>query len=122
MKIDNKKALVEHKSNNSTMLPINRVFQRLKEFFELKHKKEDKSCNTIEGIQDNFIDSLKVEESEEAKLFKLQRKYRNGELKEEDLSEEQITKLIELYDRQIESKEKENKIKRNKIKRLKMQN
>lgn len=51
---------------------------------------------------------------EEENLLKLQKRYENGEIKEEDLSKEEVEALKKLYKKQIE--EKKNSLEEYKIK------
>lgn len=51
---------------------------------------------------------------EEENLLKLQKRYENGEIKEEDLSKEEVEALKKLYKKQIE--EKKNSLEDYKIK------
>ena len=43
---------------------------------------------------------------EEENLLELQKRYENGEIKEEDLSKEEVEALKKLYKKQIEEKKK----------------
>ena len=61
------------------------------------------------------MESIKNIEDEETKLLKLQKQYRSGEIKEEELSEEQINSLCKLYDRQIANLKKSNDIRKQKL-------
>ena len=54
-------------------------------------------------------------EDEETKLLELQARYRRGEIGQNDLTEEQIDALCDLYDKQIEELNKSIKIKEEKI-------
>ena len=47
---------------------------------------------------------------EETKLLKLQKQYRSGKIKGEELTEEQINALSELYDKQIAKLKETNSI------------
>ena len=62
-----------------------------------------------------FKDSIKMTEEEENELLELQKKYRRGEIAENDLTEEQIDALCDLYDKQIEDIKQSIKIKEEKI-------
>ena len=50
----------------------------------------------------SFVDDLKITEDDNTKLFKLQQRYRRGEIADGDLTQEQINSLCLLYDKQIE--------------------
>lgn len=49
----------------------------------------------------SFLEELRNYENEETKLLSLQKLYRSGKIKEEELSGEQIIELCKLYDTQI---------------------
>ena len=105
----------------------NSIFYKIKIFFiNLFHKnteiesslnvEEDISSNVeIENKRSEFIEDIKNIEDEETKLLKLQKQYRSGEIKEEELSEEQINSLCKLYDRQIANLKKSNDIRKQKL-------
>ena len=106
-------------------------FSKVKNFFKGLFKKKarettnDAANNENISVNENnsFKDDIKVveeEQSEEMKIIELQRRYRRGEIAENDLTEEQIEALSDLYDRQIEAlrkviEEKEQQIAENKI-------
>lgn len=48
-------------------------------------------------------------------MLKLQRQYRAGELKEEELTKEQVNSLCALYDKQIADLRKSNEIRKQKL-------
>lgn len=112
-KNDTEKSLVKVKKNS--------IWSKIRNFF-IKEKRENNNSNlknnnrTKDDMQkEKFIEYVKNIENEETKLIKLQKSYRNGEIKEEDLTEEQVKKLCDLYDKQIEDLEKSNKIRRQRI-------
>ena len=61
------------------------------------------------------MEEIKKVEDEETILVKLQKKYRNGEIKEDDLSSEQVNSLCKLYDKQISNLKKSNEIRKQKL-------
>ena len=105
----------------------NSIFYKIKRFFSnLFHRNTRLENNVIvtENISSNiesddkksiFMESIKNIEDEETKLLKLQKQYRNGEIKEKDLTEEQINSLCILYDNQIAKLKKSNAIRKQKI-------
>ena len=102
----------------------NSIFYKIKIFFRnLFNKEHDENKpnneeNNIESLSENdrvsFVKSLKNIENEETKLLKLQKKYRNGEIKEQELTEEQTNSLCLLYDKQIAELKKSNEIRKQK--------
>ena len=104
----------------------NGIFYKIKSFFKNLFNrnnnttnyaivKEDKSIVESENTKNTFMESIKNIENEETKLLKLQKQYRSGEIKEEELSEEQINSLCKLYDRQIANLKKSNDIRKQKL-------
>ena len=105
----------------------NVIFYRIKRFFKnLFNKntttnnnyaiaKEDKSIVESENTKNAFMESVKNIEDEETKLLKLQKQYRSGEIKEEELTQEQVSSLCALYDKQIVNLRKSNEIKKQKL-------
>lgn len=91
---------------------INKIFNRNMYINYNVHKKSDLGQS---NEKENFLGYIKNIENEETKLLTLQKQYRNGQLKEEDLTQEQIKLLCDLYDRQISNLKKANKNKKNKI-------
>lgn len=65
--------------------------------------------------KDDFIKYVKDIENEDIKILKLQEQYRNGSMKEEEMTKEQITKLCDLYDKQIAELEKSNNYRKQKL-------
>ena len=104
----------------------NSIFYKIKNFFRnLFHKKEFVSSvinskaveSDTEKIEqkNNFMESIMNIEDEETKLLKLQKQYRSGEIKGEELSEKQILALGKLFDKQIAELSKSNKIRKEKL-------
>lgn len=105
----------------------NSIFYKIKNFFRnLFHKKEiinnvadlteSVETTTEKNEQKNaFMESIRNIEDEETKLLKLQKQYRSGEIKGEELSEEQIKSLGKLYDKQITNLRKSNQIRKQKL-------
>lgn len=107
------KNLVEKNNKN--------VFSRIKNFFKnLFGKKdnnqvetEENSSNTKENNE--FKEYIKMTEDEETRLLDLQARYRRGEIGQNDLTEDQIDALCDLYDKQIEDLRKSIQIKEEQI-------
>ena len=105
----------------------NGIFYKIKKFFKnLFNKntttnnnyaiaKEDKSIVESENTKNTFMESVKNIENEETKLLKLQKQYRSGEIKEEELTQEQVSSLCALYDKQIANLRKSNEIRKQKL-------
>lgn len=105
----------------------NSIFYKIKSFFRnLFHRKQVvNEVNIIESnieeptekenAKNSFMEEIRKIEDEETKLLKLQKKYRSGEIKGEELSEKQILSLGKLYDKQIAELRKYNEIEKQKL-------
>ncbi len=105
----------------------NSIFYRIKSFFRnLFHRKQVvNEVNVIknnikeptekENAKSSFMEEIRKIEDEETKLLKLQKKYRSGEIKGEELSEKQILALGKLYDKQIAELRKYNEREKQKL-------
>ncbi len=96
-------------------------FGKIKSFFRnlfcIKNNENtviEKENNNVKENND-FKEYIKTTEDEDTKLLELQRKYRNGEIGENDLTDEQIDDLCDLYDKQIAELKKAIEIKEQKI-------
>jgi hypothetical protein len=105
----------------------NSIFYKIKSFFKnLFHKSKEirydvsfeeniSSSVERENQKSAFIKSVGNIENEETLILKLQKQYRNGEIKEEDLTEEQVDSLCSLYDIQIAKLKKSNEMRKAKL-------
>ena len=105
----------------------NVIFYRIKRFFKnLFNKntttnnnyaivKETESLEASENTKNAFKESIKDIENEETKLLKVQKQYRSGEIKEDELTQEQVSSLCALYDKQIANLKKSNEIRKQKL-------
>lgn len=105
----------------------NSIFYKIKRFFKnLFNKSKDTADNYSvieetnsfaenENKKSSFMEYIKNIEDEETKLLNLQKQYRSGEIKEEELTEEQVNSLCALYDKQIEQLRKSNQIRKQKL-------
>lgn len=103
------------------------IFYKIKRFIKnLFHKDIRNESTTIvgesifsnvenENKKSSFLENIRNVENEETKLLKLQKQYRSGEIKEEELTEEQKNSLYILYDKQIADLKKSNEIRKKKI-------
>ena len=89
------------------------IFGKIKNFFRNLFKKkeiskisEEKEVDIHEEKKQEFKEYVKKTEDENTQLLDLQRRYRKGEIGDNDLTEEQIDALCDLYDRQIISLKK----------------
>ena len=117
---------MKENTQEKSLVQVNRngIFNKIKMFFKNLFSKNnviDNNCYTIEdeknneNIKKSFMESIRNIEDEETKLLKLQKQYRNGEIKEEELTEEQVNSLCALYDKQIADLRKSNEIRKQKL-------
>lgn len=114
--------LIKRDTDNSFFNKIKLFFRNL--FGKNKVVEETKHANeNIENQNEKsgFMNSIKVESEVEAnpELLELQQKVRNGEIKIEDLTDEEENQLIDLYDKQIAVKKARIEELRIKIEKLK---
>ncbi len=115
-------------TQNKSLVQINEngIFYKIKNLFKNLFNrnnnttnyaivKEDKSIVESENTKNAFMGSIKNIENEETKLLKLQKQYRSGEIKEEELTQEQVSSLCALYDKQIANLRKSNEIRKQKL-------
>lgn len=99
------------------------IFYKIKSFFRNLFNRNQVDNEIIENnieiaeenVKDSFIETIRNIENEETKLLKLQKQYRSGEIKEEDLTEEQVSSLCSLYDKQIANLKKSNENRKQKL-------
>ena len=117
---------MKENTQEKSLVQVNRngIFNKIKMFFKNLFSKNnviDNNCYTIEdeknneNIKKSFMESIRNIEDEETKLLKLQKQYRNGEIKEEELTVEQVNSLCALYDKQIANLRKSNQIRKQKL-------
>ena len=102
----------------------NSILYKIKRFFiNIFHKETIINDTTliienevkVDNSKSAFVEFLKNIEDEETKLLKLQKQYDSGEIKEEDLTQEQVKSLCGLYKKQIEKLEKSNEIRKQRL-------
>ncbi len=99
--------LIPYKEN--IFIKISNFFKKL--FFRKKeYIEESVDEKTIYNIQqkENFVENIVIKENEKEKRLKeLQLQYDNGEIDEEDISDEDMDRLIEMYEKETEELNKE---------------
>ena len=120
---------MKENTQEKLLMPVNEngIINKLKNFFRNLFKKnktiqnaiivEDSINNSIdEEINKNtFMESIKNVENEDTKILKLQKQYRKGDIKEAEMSKEQVSALINLYDKQIANLRKSNELRKQKL-------
>ncbi len=109
----------DKKEKSLIIVDRSNFFYKIRKFFYNWFKKEmqDKQKNqeNINDKKEQFKKYVKNIEDEENKLLKLQKMYRNGDIKEEELTQIQIKKLCDLYDKQIRNLRKTNEYRKQKV-------
>lgn len=120
---------MEENTQEKSLVQVNEksIFYKIKKFFRnlFNRNKTIDEVNIIEKYSDNalekenpknsFMEAIRNIEDEETKLLKLQTQYRSGEIKEEELTEEQVNSLCSLYDKQIDSLRKSNEMRKKRL-------
>ena len=118
---------MKRNTQEKSLVQVNEnIFYKIKRFFKNLFNKnndiidnytvvENESTIENENKKNSFMESIKNIENEEIKSLKLQKQYRSGEIKEEELTEEQVNSLCALYDKQIENLRKSNEIRKQKL-------
>lgn len=114
--------------DNKSLVKVNdNIFLKIRNWFvNLFGFKTNSVQNTIDvsnsnmdinepSTKDNFLNSLKTSENDETNIFNLQRKYENGLLQVSDMSEDEYSKIEDLYNIQIENLTNQIKIKKAKL-------
>lgn len=118
---------MSEKTREKSLIKVNEnnLFYKIKNFFRklFCKNKTIENVNIIKNKEeiekqtrkDSFMEQIKNIENDETRLLKIQKQYRSGEIKEEDLTEEQVNSLCALYDKQIANLRKSNKIRKQKL-------
>lgn len=95
---------------------IQKIKELLKKFFGINKTKYLGTANNNAEIKpekpqekniNNFIKDIQLEDAETSRIKNIQQKFKNGEIKLQDLSNEDKTKLKSLYIKQITDQIKE---------------
>lgn len=77
----------------------------------------DRELEKLQDNQKSFLQSIKVEQDKERlRVLALKRKYDCGEISELDISDEDMMKIVDLYEEEIRNIKDETKRAKNKIK------
>ena len=120
-----KTSLQQKVKEPSLKINKNNIFYKIKSFFKNLFYKDRKIENDVqietisndniaknENSKSAFIENIKIIEDENTLLLK---RYIRGEIKKEDLTEEQRKSLYTLYHKQINNFKKSNEIRKNKL-------
>ena len=120
-----KTSLQQRMEELSLKINKNNIFYKIKSFFKNLFYKDRKIENNVqietisndniaknENSKSAFIENIKIIEDENTLLLK---RYIRGEIKKEDLTEEQRKSLYTLYHKQINNFKKSNEIRKNEL-------
>ena len=120
-----KTSLQQRMEELSLKINKNNIFYKIKSFFKNLFYKDRKIENNVqietisndniaknENSKSAFIENIKIIEDENTLLLK---RYLRGEIKKEDLTEEQKKSLYTLYHKKINNFKKSNEIRKNKL-------
>lgn len=105
----------------------NSIFYKIKKFFKNLFNKNTTVVDNYATIEETknevenenkksaFMEEIRNIENKETKLLKLQKQYRSGEVKEKELTNEQVKSLCDLYDKQIAKLTKSNEIRKKRL-------
>lgn len=115
-------------TNDKSLVIVNKnsIFYKIKKFFRNLFSKKDNNITPIENRvlktqeiandkKDSFRETITNIENDETRLLKLQKQYRSGEIKEEDMTEDQVNSLCLLYDKQIRELKRANELRKQKL-------
>jgi len=92
-----------------------RVFYRKNEKVEMKAIVENKEEKTNVHMVETSKTGISFVQNTNKELLELQKKYRSGEIKEKDLTREQIKELCALYDKQIKELRASNEVRKQRL-------
>lgn len=110
------KEMIEYKEN--FISKIKKFFKRLfgRNEYMQENIESKKELNKME--KNNFKESIEVkEDEEELKIIKLQTEYKAGNIREEDMTDEEHEKLIDLYKKQNKELKEKIETKKHKIRK-----
>ena len=93
--------------NNELIIYKKSIFRKISDFFKkIFSKKEVLQKEEIivnNEKNDSFIKNIQIKENkEELRLLQLKQQYENGEIYEEDMSDEDVDKLCKLYEKETD--------------------
>ena len=96
--------------NNKLIIYKENIFAKIHKFIsrifgksEISIEKEKDILQNADATNNDFLKNIQIkEDSEEIRIKKLQQQYDNGEIDEDDLSEEDVNKIIKLYEEETE--------------------
>lgn len=92
----NKNKLIAYKKSI-----FNNIIDFFKNIFSRKQASQNEDFTLIDDKDNSFIQNIQVTENkEELRLLQLKQQYENGEIFEEDMSDEDIDELCKIYEKE----------------------
>ena len=93
--------------NNKLIIYKKSIFRKISDFFKKIFSKKEVLQNEDVIVNneknDSFIKNIQIKENkEELRLLQLKQQYENGEIDEEDMSDEDIDKICKLYEKETD--------------------
>jgi len=93
--------------NNELIIYKKSIFRKISDFFKKIFSKKEVLQNEDIIVNneknDSFIQNIQIKENkEELRLLQLKQQYEQGEIDEEDISDEDIDKLCKLYEKETD--------------------
>lgn len=93
--------------NNKLIIYKKSIFRKIIDFFKKIFSKEEVVQNediiVNNDKNDSFIKNIQIKENkEELRVLQLKQQYENGEIDEEDMSDEDVDKLCQLYEKETD--------------------
>ena len=92
--------------NNKLIVYKKSIFRKISEFFKkifLKKEVLPKEVIITNEKNNNFLENIQIkEDKEKIRLIQLKQQYEKGEIDEEEISDEDVDKLCELYKKETD--------------------
>ena len=105
--------------NNKLIVYKKSIFRKISEFFKKIFSKKEvlpKEVIITNEKDNNFLENIQIkEDKEELRLIQLKQQYENGEIDEEEISDEDVDKLCELYKKETDELNSDTERRKNNI-------
>lgn len=92
--------------NNKLIVYKKSIFRKISEFFKKIFSKKEvlpKEVIITNEKNNNFLENIQIkEDKEKIRLIQLKQQYENGEIDEEEISDEDVDKICELYKKETD--------------------
>lgn len=114
----NNNGLIEYKENFITKIR-NFFFKLFKKNKIIQEQPQEQTNVNIQNNKANFVETIAIKKDEEKeKLIQLQRDYKDGNILEDDIPQNEKEKLVELYKKQNEEMKNKIELEQKEIRKL----